>query len=499
MSRPVRALAARAIGYFAVRDLIPLYALYSLLFNDHGLSPGAISSLLVIWSVTGFIVEVPSGAWADTVSRRSLLILSSLLYAVGFTLWIVDPSYTGFAAGFVLWGTSGSLMSGTFEAMVYDELTAHGATSSYTNLMGWATSLAMVANLLGTVVAGPLFALGGYELVGWVSVGVALFQAVLALSLPAAPRVGAADEAGAARREDGDRSFAARYLAMLRDGLGEVTHERVVRRAALIASLLMGFLVFDEYFGLVAREHGAATDTVPYLIGLTVAGQAIGTAFAGRTSKMSGQAMAVALGGLNLSPPCATIGAMRTEPVTAQRWGDLEDLFGPKGASSGCWCMYFRTTSAEFTAGCRNGGALNKAGLRERVAQEPPPGLLAYDDEGTPVGWCAVAPRIEYGRVLRSRTTTPPDPEDPAVWAVTCFYIRRGRRGRGVASTLLDAAIEYARQQGAVAVEGYPLDPRGKRRQNAELYYGTVAMFLSSGFTEVERRSQTRPIMRLAL
>ncbi len=185
--------------------------------------------------------------------------------------------------------------------------------------------------------------------------------------------------------------------------------------------------------------------------------------------------------------------------MTIERWADLEDLFGPNGAYSGCWCMYFRTTSAEFSAGCRGGGALNKAGLRERVAQEPPPGLLVYDEEGVPVGWCAVSPREEYGRILRSRTTKPAIPADESVWAVPCFYIRRGRRGRGIASKLLEAAIEYARQQGAAALEGYPLDPKGKRRQNSELYYGTVAMFRASGFTEVERRGEIRPIMRLTL
>jgi Major Facilitator Superfamily len=296
MSRPVRALAARAIGYYAVRDFIPLYAVYSLLFADHGLSAGAISSLLVIWSVTGFVFEVPSGAWADTVSRRGLLILSSVLYAVGIAVWTAVPSYPGFAAGFVLWGISSSLMSGTFEAIVYDELAANRSTSSYAGLMGWANSLAMVANLVGTVLAGPLFDVGGYQLMGWVSVGVALLQAVFALSLPPAPRVAEADETNVAPRIHGDRGFVARYLVMLRAGLNEVIRERTIRHAALIASLMMGFLVFDEYFGLIAREDGAPTGTVPYLIGLTVAGQAIGTALAGRTSRISGRAMAVALG-----------------------------------------------------------------------------------------------------------------------------------------------------------------------------------------------------------
>ena len=190
---------------------------------------------------------------------------------------------------------------------------------------------------------------------------------------------------------------------------------------------------------------------------------------------------------------------MRIEPATADTWADLEDLFGPNGASSGCWCMYFRTTSKDYGEGCRDSGTMNRRGLRARLDENPPPGLLGYDGDGVPVGWCAVAPRVEYGRVLRSRTTKPADLDDPAVWAVTCFYIRRGHRGHGVASALLDAAIPFAKRHGAAVLEGYPVDPLGRRRQNAELYYGTFAMFQAGGFTEVERRSSTRPIMRLDL
>ncbi|CAN5342280.1 MFS transporter [soil metagenome] len=293
MSRPATGLSARAIGYFAARDFIPLYAVYALLFRDHGLSPAAISSLFIVWSLSSFVVEVPSGAWADTVPRRGLLLLSSLLYALAFSLWMVVPSYAGFAAGFVLWGVSEALMSGTFEALVYDELAARDATQSYARLMGWANSAAMVANLIATALAAPLVWLGGYALVGWVSVGVALTQAALAWSLPAAPRVAAVGEDGEPTSPaDG---LVGRYLSMLRAGLGEAAHSRTVRHAVLISALLWGFLVYDEYFPLVARENGTPTTQVPLVIALVVAGQAIGTALAGRAARLSNAALAWAL------------------------------------------------------------------------------------------------------------------------------------------------------------------------------------------------------------
>jgi MFS family permease len=286
--------SARAIAYFAVRDCIPLYAVYALLFRDHGLSPAAISSLFIIWSVTDVVVEVPSGAWADVVSRRALLVLSSLLYALGFALWIVAPSYAGFAAGFVVWGVSGALMSGTFEALCYDELATRGATQDYAALMGWANAAAMVAAVVATAAAAPLQALGGYALVGWVSVGAALVQAALALSLPAVPRVAAVADDDLDDASSGGDAVSG-YVATLRAGVAEAARDVAVRRAVLIAALLLGFLAYDEYFPLVAREHGAPTAQVPLLMALVTLGQTVGAALAGRTARWRSRALAWAL------------------------------------------------------------------------------------------------------------------------------------------------------------------------------------------------------------
>lgn len=207
----------------STRDLIPLYSLYDLLFADHGLSVGQISSLFVIWSVVSFVAEVPSGAWADTVSRRGLLIFASVLYTAGFTVWILVPSYPGFAAGFVLWGISGAISSGTFEALLYDELVARGAAADFARLLGYANSGAMVCHLLATLTAAPLYVLDGYPLVGWVSVGATVIHGCFALLLPPAPKVEEADET---REVADDHGLAARYAAMLRAGLGEVTRGR---------------------------------------------------------------------------------------------------------------------------------------------------------------------------------------------------------------------------------------------------------------------------------
>ncbi len=277
----------RALTYYALRDLVPLYAVYSLLFRDSGVSAAEVSTLFVVWSVAGFVLEVPSGAWADTVDRRSLLLVSSLVHAAGFACWMLFPSYAGFAGGFVLWGLSGALMSGTFEALVFEELEARGAATSYPRLLGHASALAMTANLAATVSAAPLVAWGGYAAVGWASVAVAALQASLALTLPpgSRPRGPVPDLAEQAERT------AVRYLAMLRAGVREAGRTTDVRRAVLLAAAVVGASAYDEYFPLVARAHGAPTEVVPWLIGLVVLGQVVGTALAGRSADLSAAGM----------------------------------------------------------------------------------------------------------------------------------------------------------------------------------------------------------------
>ncbi|MEV6416283.1 MFS transporter [Kribbella sp. NPDC051718] len=279
--------------------------MYQLLFTDHGLSATEVSSLFIIWSTTAFLLEVPSGAWADVFSRRKLLVLGTLVRGLGFAGWIVVPSYAGFALGFVLWGISSALISGTFEALVYDELAARGAADRYAGLIGRAKSAALVLNLAATALAAPLFKLGGYPLLGVVSVLSCLAQAAVALSLPEATRVATADETKEVSL--GRSSPFGRYVVMLRSGLSEVSTSRVVRKAVVLVALLGGFLAFDEYFPLLARGIGASTELVPLLIAGTVAAQAIGGALAGPAYRMRGWVLGV---GLALSAGMLAWGAL---------------------------------------------------------------------------------------------------------------------------------------------------------------------------------------------
>jgi len=183
--------------------------------------------------------------------------------------------------------------------------------------------------------------------------------------------------------------------------------------------------------------------------------------------------------------------AIEIHPLTRDRWRDLNALFSRDRTTSGCWCMWFRTSEPEFRA---NYGAGNRVALKRIVDAEPAPGVLAYVD-GQPAGWCAVAPREQYPRVLRSRATKPID-EAPA-WAITCLFVDANARGLGVARRLIGAAVAYARANGARLIEGYPVDTTERRVTDDAAYHGTLALFQAAGFREVARRTPARPIVRL--
>ncbi len=185
--------------------------------------------------------------------------------------------------------------------------------------------------------------------------------------------------------------------------------------------------------------------------------------------------------------------AWRVEPLTRERWPDLVELFGPHGASGGCWCMWWRLPNAEFMRGKGDG---NRAALEALVQAGGVPGLLAYDGERV-MGWCSLGPRDAFPRLARTRILKPID--DTPVWSVVCFYVDRGYRGRGVTYALLEAAKDHALRQGAAILEGYPIDAGARRVVPAFAHTGLASAFAKAGFVEVARRSPTRPIMRCAL
>jgi GNAT superfamily N-acetyltransferase len=191
---------------------------------------------------------------------------------------------------------------------------------------------------------------------------------------------------------------------------------------------------------------------------------------------------------------------LRVVPANEAGWDDIVAVFG--GSYPGrCKCQRFK---GEGWIWHRN-PADNAQALREQTGCDDPDattttGLIGYID-GEPAGWVAVEPRLAYSRLRATRMVwkgRDDDKDDPDVWAITCFCVRTGYRGRGLTYLLADAAIEHARAHGARAVEGYAmLTQAGKTITWGELHVGAAQVFADAGMREVTHPSLRRMVMRI--
>lgn len=177
---------------------------------------------------------------------------------------------------------------------------------------------------------------------------------------------------------------------------------------------------------------------------------------------------------------------MRLEfhPVTAERWDDFERLFEGRGGPHYCWCMLWRTNENKKTL---PGKAGKKASMKNRVDHGTPVGLLAYAED-EPIAWCSIAPRDTYKSLGG-------DESKNSVWSIACFFVKRAFRNKGITSRLLDAAIDYARENGAEYVEAYPVATDSPSYR----FMGVVPAFEKAGFQFVQPAGSRRNVMVLRL
>jgi ribosomal protein S18 acetylase RimI-like enzyme len=180
------------------------------------------------------------------------------------------------------------------------------------------------------------------------------------------------------------------------------------------------------------------------------------------------------------------------KPLSVSTWESLLKLFGDRGACGGCWCMTWRLQNKEYE---KNKGANNRELLYQLVKGEEPLGMIAFDD-AEPIGWCSVSPReklckLETSRILKKIDSRP-------VWSITCIFIKRQYRKRGISPLLITETSAYAFSHGAKIIEAYPLVSESNRMiPDLFAYYGLSNSFKKAGFKKVKQASEKRLIMRL--
>jgi GNAT superfamily N-acetyltransferase len=197
----------------------------------------------------------------------------------------------------------------------------------------------------------------------------------------------------------------------------------------------------------------------------------------------------------------ATELAIFVVPANEATWDDLQAVFGTTGPAARCQCQRFKLRRKEYFAGFPAEARAER--LRQQTDIGHPEsgttgGLVAYLD-GEPVGWCAVEPRSHYEGLVRNNRVPwegrDEDKADDSVWAVTCFFTRRGFRKSGVSRALALAAVDFARERGARAIEGYPITTKNVIME--ELLVGTVSVFADASLAVVSRPTLRRVVMRL--
>lgn len=194
----------------------------------------------------------------------------------------------------------------------------------------------------------------------------------------------------------------------------------------------------------------------------------------------------------------AAMSEITTAPATAALWDDVQRTLTGGGDGKSCQCMWPLLPNAQWNG---TSAEERQAMLHDEIDKGPPPGLVAYvDDEAA--GWVRVGPRVSQGRLGRSRIVTQGSDEpldDEAVWAVSCFSIRKEHRRQGLTAALLDAAIAHARDNGARVLEAYPIDRERTKATANMLFVGSLTTFVDAGFGIVARPTASRVVVSLDL
>lgn len=261
-------LVWKATAYRFLDTFVLIFPFYTVMFAENGLSPAQIGVALAAWSLTGVALEIPTGALADRLSRRWLLFAAQVFRGLGFLTWALVPTFEGYLIGFVLWGVKSALVSGTFEALLFDELKAQGRPEDYARAIGRAQTGRFAGLMSAALIAAAMAGIGNYALT-LISAASSLVGAASALLLPKAPKAASANPAG--------------YLSMMRRGIAEAVRRPGVLPILLFISGMQALLAAcEDYWQIFGRDLGLSRPQIALFVAALGASQAAAAALAHR-------------------------------------------------------------------------------------------------------------------------------------------------------------------------------------------------------------------------
>lgn len=246
----------------------PVYAVFTLWFNDNGISTSQVSTVFLVWAGVALAFEVPSGALADRIDRRRLLASAFLVRALGISLWFVWPTFTGVLIGASLWAIHSALASGAWEALIHDELTAIGEARRYPKVMARISQFSNLGVAAGTLLGAGLLQFDvGLPTLGWLTVAAHAGSITLVTTMPDVRWVaqGDADQADEADGADPVGAVAA-WWATLRAGVTNARRTPLVAKLVVLGAMQEGLFLIDDYLPLVVRDRGGADSSASIIV-----------------------------------------------------------------------------------------------------------------------------------------------------------------------------------------------------------------------------------------
>ena len=181
-----------------------------------------------------------------------------------------------------------------------------------------------------------------------------------------------------------------------------------------------------------------------------------------------------------------------TKELDVKTYDDFASLAVKQG---GCWCVYYQRKKPLKGLSAEEWRRINQRDKERFVKEGKAHAILVYEGN-TPVGWCQYGPREELPRIDAGRFyRAARQPEGEMLWRITCFFVDKKHRRKGVAKAGLAGALVSIKRKGGGLVEGYPVVSKGMRSVPEWMWFGTPRMFEDQGFKRVAKLGTSRILM----